>query len=86
MPTLASKIIATINTNIGSSCPLCRTFLDGSQFDECCNHLLKKHKLKCLHVGQETSRDNEGHLCYSTVAVFGASLAGPAPCGPDFCA
>jgi len=41
------------------------------KFDESCNHLMQQHNLKCLHVGQETSYDNNGKPWHSTVAVFG---------------
>jgi hypothetical protein len=40
-------------------------------FDEACNHLMKAHGLKCLHVGQQTENDSNGKPWHSTVAVFG---------------
>jgi hypothetical protein len=33
---------------------------DNPKFDEACNHLIKKHGLKCLHVGQETTHGSDG--------------------------
>jgi len=72
MPKLASKIIITVSSNVGAGCPLCNDFFMGlEKFDESCNHLMQQHKLKCLHVGQETSHDNDGKPWHSTVAVFG---------------
>ena len=73
MPKLASKIIVSVSSNIGAGCPLCNSnfFLGLEKFDESCNHLMQQHNLKCLHVGQETSYDNNGKPWHSTVAVFG---------------
>ena len=70
---IATKFIVYVSTNEGTGCPIegCDFFIGLEKFQESCNHLLQKHGLKCLHVGQETSHDNEGKPWHSTVAVFG---------------
>ena len=69
----ASQIIMRVSSNEMRQCPLCRqTDLDGiKNFEAACNHLLQTHKLKCLHIGQETTEDRDGKPWQSTVAVFG---------------
>jgi hypothetical protein len=45
-----------ISSNESRMCPPCDVELDGiHKFEDCCNHLLHDHELKCVHVGQETS-------------------------------
>jgi hypothetical protein len=72
MPT-ASQIIVRVSSNEMRQCPLCRNAdLDGIKgFEAACNHLLQGHKLKRLHVGQETINDQDGKPWHTTVAVFG---------------
>ena len=53
--------------------PICQYTTYGgtsSAFNDVCNHILQQHRLRCLHVGQEThaSGDTPWH---DTVAVFG---------------
>lgn len=73
MPVLAKEVLVKVTTGIGTRCRFCDTFLDGSRerFEDSCEHLMKEHGLKCLHVGQETDRDDEGKPWHNTVAVFG---------------
>jgi hypothetical protein len=73
MPVVAKELIVYVSTNESRACPMpgCKFYLNGENFDGSCNHLLKAHGLKCLHVGQETGRDDEGKPWHSTVAVFG---------------
>lgn len=60
-----------VSTNIGRGCPICSDkFLGLEDFADSVNHCLS-HGCVLLHVGQETSRDDEGHLWHSTVAVLG---------------
>jgi hypothetical protein len=83
-----------VSTNESRLCPLCGDeSLDMEHFEDSCNHLLG-HGLKCLHVGQETTRDRDGNLWQVTVAVFGSGstrLTGIdrlsikcKPCGAEF--
>ena len=72
MPKIASQVIARVSSDVSGGCPLCNTRLDGTEkFADACNHLMQAHKLKCLHVGQETSADADGKPWHSTVAIFG---------------
>lgn len=73
MPILAKQEMFRLSTNERVLCPLCRyTKFDGSPgaFNDVSNHILQEHKLKCIHVGQETTRD-DGQIYHHTVAVFG---------------
>jgi hypothetical protein len=74
MPVLAKQIIRRISTNETVSCKLCDFTPyggSGAAFDDVCNHLMKEHGLKCLHVGQETTHGTDSQPWHSTVAVFG---------------
>jgi hypothetical protein len=74
MPIAAKECIYRISTNETVDCPLCDYFppYNGSAtaFGPVCNHIIQEHKLKCLHVGQETTSGENGPW-HSTVAVFG---------------
>ena len=73
MPVIAKQQIFRLSTNENIRCPICDyTTYAGNElaFNDVCNHLLQEHKLKCLHVGQET-RSSESGPWHSTVAVFG---------------
>jgi len=73
MPVLAKESVVHVSTSVGRPCRIngCGFFLGLDKFQESCNHLIQQHGLKCLHVGQETSHDNDGKPWQSTVAVFG---------------
>jgi hypothetical protein len=59
-----------VSTNKSRLCPICgEESLDGDRFEDACNHILG-HGLKRLHVGQETTRDDDGRPWHSTVAIF----------------
>jgi hypothetical protein len=61
----------TVSTAVlTGGCSLCHEkWKDWESLEERVNHYLK-HGYKLLHVGQETSRANEG-LYHATVAVLG---------------
>ncbi len=66
---IAKELIIRISSGEGRPCPICYDEqLD--TFETSCEHLLKVHKLKCLHVGQETEAADLGPW-QNTVAVFG---------------
>jgi hypothetical protein len=69
---IASEIIVKVSSDEYKNCPMCSgEQLDGKdRFEQACNHVLS-HGLKCLHVGQETTPDDNGKPWHSTVAVFG---------------
>jgi hypothetical protein len=63
---------ARISSNETSPCPFCTEGLDGiDDFVKSAGHLQQAHGLSCLHVGQETTTDNEGRPYHTTVAIFG---------------
>lgn len=61
-----------VSSNEAFPCPLCErgVQLDGGDLRETAAHLFQ-HGLKCVHVGQETTQDDDGKPWHSTVAVFG---------------
>lgn len=67
--------IVHVSTATKKSCPYCDDVeLD---FEELCNHPASHHGLVCLHVGQETYReDSTGSLIHSTAAVFARAPLG----------
>jgi hypothetical protein len=73
MPILAKDQMFRVSTGEAIKCPVCEYTTYGGDpvaFSDVCNHILQKHKLKCLHVGQETTLGTEEPY-HSTVAVFG---------------
>ena len=68
------KLIVRVATDESKNCPICDFSLDGIQrFEESCNHLLREHALRCLHVGTETHPGPDGKPWHITVASFEAS-------------
>lgn len=63
------EFVARVVSGEEWNCPLC-TGIPSMTFVDACNHLLKIHKLKCLHIGQETEGTDRG-LFHSTAATFG---------------
>jgi len=60
-----------LSTNIVKSCAVCRKGFNAYESDIArqINHYLD-HDYKLLHVGQETSHDDDGKPWHSTVAVL----------------
>jgi hypothetical protein len=74
MPIIAKERMYRLSTNETVACPICGfTTYGGDEvaFSDVSNHILQEHKLKCLHVGQESRLSDSGGLAHSTVAVFG---------------
>jgi len=74
MPIVAKEEMYRISTDETVDCPVCEFIVySGSSvaFSDVCNHILQVHKLKCLHVGQETTSGGNGEPRHHTVAVFG---------------
>ena len=75
MPKIAAQMIARVSSDESGGCALCNfayTLNGTDNFADACNHLMQKHNLKCLHVGQETSRNiDDGSPWHTTVAIFG---------------
>ena len=76
------KHVVRVSTDSGMICEYCRLSLSERKFAELVNHYIDKHKLKLLHVGTETRRDDEGKPSYSTVAVLrGSNQSAPPKSG-----
>jgi hypothetical protein len=74
MPIVAKEQMYRISTNERVDCPVCQFTTYGGDavaFSDVCNHILREHGLKCLHVGQETTSGSNGGPYHYTVAVFG---------------
>lgn len=65
------KHVIHISTSTNNNCKLCNTKMGADSFIDCINHYIKEHGYKILHVGPETSRDTEGHIWNSSVAILG---------------
>ena len=61
--------VVHIRTGIDSHCELCDFF--PHDFAPAVNHFMDKHGYRLLHVGTETTRDDEGKPWHTTVAVLG---------------
>ena len=74
MPAIAEEQMFRLSTDETVACPICGYQTHGGSvvaFGEVCTHILQEHKLKCLHVGQETYRASDGSPFHYTVAIFG---------------
>ena len=97
------RSIITVRSDTPMQCPICRDGMtrgadDSEGLAKRVNHLLSKHEgVRLLHVGQETTRSDDGEL-WQSIAVLGydkllperpdatAKLAeeyGPEPEGPE---
>ena len=63
--------VVYVSTNIGTGCEHCRTSIGLEHFAESINHYIEQHGYKLLHVGTETSHDNDGKPWHISVAVLG---------------
>jgi hypothetical protein len=69
--TAGIRHVVHISTNVSTSCEHCDKSISSDFFDESVNHYIDKHGYKLLHVGQETTPDDQGKSWHSTVAVLG---------------
>ena len=71
------EAVYEIRSNIWTACPVCGegigSAVDGDDTEERVNHFLQQHPCRLLHVGQETTRDDEGNFWHLTVYVLGCS-------------
>lgn len=66
-----TKEIKVVSTNIYGPCKYgCTLPYGGEDFESNVNHYIQEHGYKLVHVGQESSPDNEGKSYHSTVAVL----------------
>ncbi len=69
--------VTYLSTSVGKFCSHCSGELLGlDRFGESVNHLIEKHGYRLLHVGQETTRGDDGNGWHSTVAVLGLEAIG----------
>ena len=65
-------LVAQVSSNISGPCEECGANLDGSRnWVGAVNHYLGGHGYELLHVGQESSRDDQGEIWQFTIAVVG---------------
>jgi len=63
--------IKVISTNILESCKHgCKLPYGGEFFEFNVNHYIQDHGYKVLHIGQESTFDEEGKPYHSTIAVL----------------
>ena len=62
--------IVELSSDPSNNCDLC-SFRIRSNIAESINHYIKEHGYKLLHVGQQTSRDQDGNLFQLTEALVG---------------
>lgn len=66
------KYVVHVSTNVSTGCPHhCGAHVGGDHFAESINHFIKDHGYKILHVGTETSSEDDGKQWKHTVAVMG---------------
>ena len=68
-----SKSTIYVNSSVGETCKHCDFYTghSGTDIADSINHYIQEHGYKRLHVGTESSEDNEGRLWQNTVAVLG---------------
>jgi hypothetical protein len=69
--------IVHISTNIGGGCEHCSFPIGLDKFAESVNHYIEQHGYKLLHIGTESSRDDDDRLWHHTVAVVGKDAQVP---------
>jgi hypothetical protein len=62
--------VVHISTDIKKSCEHCKESIGHQRFAESINHYIT-HGYKLLHVGSETSYDEDSKPWHSTIAVMG---------------
>lgn len=65
------KHVVTISTDESLTCDECKSELERNNVSGALNHYIEQHGYKILHIGQQTSKDNEGHIFHLTVALVG---------------
>lgn len=73
----SAKRVTYLNSSAGRCCEHCDRGVgllspESKDIADAINHYIEAHGYKLLHVGTETSRDHEGVLCHSTVAILGS--------------
>lgn len=62
-----------LSSDVSFGCPVCSKFLEHDKLDENIDHLINEHGFTVHHIGQQTSRDDQGNIWHHTVAVLTCS-------------
>jgi hypothetical protein len=68
---IESKQVVHISTDVSGPCKECGTRVGGEEFAEAVNHYIGAHHYRLLHVGSQSSVDQDGKPFQMTVAVLG---------------
>lgn len=80
----SAKHVVSVSTNISRSCAFCDKWLDGERFQESVNHYLQEHDCTLLHVGGDTSHDQDGKPWHGTIAILASDVVPPEKEVPDW--
>jgi hypothetical protein len=78
-PYAGIRHVIYLSTNSSARCEFCEEAFGFMSLEVAkgINHLLQNHGCRLLHVGTETSHDDEGKPWHSTVAILGAPMLPP---------
>lgn len=66
------SVVVKLSSDISSGCKYCSEFEAFNKgIDEVANHYIDKHGFDLLHIGQESSNDNDGKPWQSTIIMLG---------------
>lgn len=66
-----TKHVVHITTDVSKGCEHCHFTIGSDRLAESINHYISEHGYKLLHVGQETTSDQDGKPWHTTAAVLG---------------
>ena len=66
------KKVVKISSDIGIGCTECSGIRIGQEnFAESINHYVQQHGYRILHIGTESTHDNEQNVYHTTIAILG---------------
>ena len=68
---LAAAEIVHLSTDVGRTCPCCKSMLQLGDLEGSVNHMLQKHSYRLFHIGTESGKASDGTVVHHTVAVLG---------------
>jgi hypothetical protein len=71
---VASETLVKFSSDGGTPCPLCKDYMlsgEDERFHDSADHLLRRHKLACLYIGQESHKTEKNQVWTDTVVIFG---------------
>lgn len=63
--------VVELKSDIGVYCKHCDRKVSADDLAGSINHYIKEHAYKLLHIGSDTSRDDQGLPWHSTIAILG---------------